>query len=162
MSAKSLSDTDFLFDMMILLGEHRFPGKNLTLELTETAKLDDVGIAAQIRSLRQRNISLSIDDFGTGQSNLEYLEKIPSNELKIDKRFVQGMKTSEESKAIVRATIEIAHSLGKVVVVEGIEDQAMAAELAAMACDQGQGFLFSPAVPMEQLVAMMRKTRTAA
>ncbi len=162
MSAKSLSDTDFLFDMMILLGEHRFPGKNLTLELTETAKLDDVGIAAQIRSLRQRNISLSIDDFGTGQSNLEYLEKIPSNELKIDKRFVQGMKTSEESKAIVRATIEIAHSLGKVVVAEGIEDQAMADELAAMACDQGQGFLFSPAVPMEQLVAMMRKTRAAA
>lgn len=100
MSAKSLSDTDFLFDMMTLLGRHNFPGRNLTLELTETAKLEDVSISAQIKALQQRHISLSIDDFGTGQSNLEYLETVPSHELKIDKRFVQGLTTSEESKAI--------------------------------------------------------------
>ncbi|MFN4039957.1 MAG: EAL domain-containing protein, partial [Erythrobacter sp.] len=135
MSAKSLSDTDFLFDMMTLLGQHRFPGKNLTLELTETAKLDDARIAGQIKALQQRNISLSVDDFGTGHSNLEYLEKLPSNELKIDKRFVQGMTSSEESKAIVRATIEIAHSLGKVVVAEGVETEEIAADLREMHCD---------------------------
>ena len=162
MSAKSLSDTDFLFDMMTLLGQHRFPGKNLTLELTETAKLDDARIASQIKALQQRNISLSIDDFGTGQSNLEYLETLPSNELKIDKRFVQGMLSSEESKAIVRATIEIAHSLGKVVVAEGVETEQIAAELKAMDCDQGQGYLFSHAIPMDDLIAMMRKTSAAA
>lgn len=161
MSAKSLSDTDFLFDMMTLLGQHRFPGKNLTLELTETAKLDDARIANQIKALRQRNISLSIDDFGTGQSNLEYLETLPSNELKIDKRFVQGMATSEESKAIVRATIEIAHSLGKVVVAEGIETEEIAEELRAMHCDQGQGFLFAQAIPMSDLMALMRRKRAA-
>ncbi|MGY6551429.1 MAG: EAL domain-containing protein [Erythrobacter sp.] len=162
MSAKSLSDTHFLFDVMTLLGEHRFPGRNLTLELTETAKLEDASIAAQIKALRQRNISLSIDDFGTGQSNMEYLEKLPSNELKIDKRFVQGMASSEESKAIVRATIEIAHSLGKVVVAEGVEDLAVAAELRAMNCDQGQGFLFSHAVAMDELVALIRQRSAAA
>lgn len=162
MSAKSLSDTDFLFDMMTLLGQHRFPGRNLTLELTETAKLDDARIADQIKALRQRNIGLSIDDFGTGQSNLEYLETLPSNELKIDKRFVQGMISSEESKAIVRATIEIAHSLGKVVVAEGIETEEVAAELRAMHCDHGQGFLFARAIPMPELLAMMRKNRAAA
>lgn len=162
MSAKSLSDTDFLFDMMTLLGQHRFPGKNLTLELTETAKLDDARIANQIKALQQRNISLSVDDFGTGQSNLEYLETLPSNELKIDKRFVQGMVSSEESKAIVRATIEIAHSLGKVVVAEGVETEEIAAELKAMHCDQGQGYLFSQAVPMGDLIALMEKSRSAA
>jgi EAL domain-containing protein (putative c-di-GMP-specific phosphodiesterase class I)/CHASE2 domain-containing sensor protein len=162
MSAKSLSDTDFLFDMMTLLGQHRFPGRNLTLELTETAKLDDARIAGQIKALQQRNISLSVDDFGTGHSNLEYLESLPSNELKIDKRFVQGMASSEESKAIVRATIEIAHSLGKVVVAEGVESEAIAACLREMRCDQGQGYLFAKAIPMRQLVEMIREKRAAA
>lgn len=161
MSAKSLSDTDFLFDMMTLLGRHHFPGRNLTLELTETAKLDDAGIAAQIKALQQRHISLSIDDFGTGQSNLEYLETVPSHELKIDKRFVQGLATSEESKAIVRATIEIAHSLGKVVVAEGVESEAIAAELRAMHCDMGQGYHFAKAIRMEELVEIMRKRLVA-
>lgn len=162
MSAKSLSDTDFLFDMMTLLGQHRFPGKNLTLELTETAKLDDARIAGQIKALQQRNIALSVDDFGTGHSNLEYLEKLPSNELKIDKRFVQGMASSEESKAIVRATIAIAHSLGKVVVAEGVETEEIAAELRDMECDHGQGYLFAKAIPMEQLVEMIQEKRAAA
>ena len=162
MSAKSLSDNDFLFDMMTLLGQHRFPGRNLTLELTETAKLDDARIAGQIKALQQRNISLSVDDFGTGHSNLEYLESLPSNELKIDKRFVQGLASSEESRAIVRATIEIAHSLGKVVVAEGVESEAIAEELRAMHCDQGQGYLFARAVPISELVAMMKKNRAAA
>ena len=155
MSAKSLSDTHLLFDMMTMLGRIGFPAENLTLELTETAKLEDKLIAPQIEALKQRGICLSIDDFGTGQSNLEYLEKLPSSELKIDKKFVQHMASSEESRAVVRATIEIAHSLGKVVVAEGVEDQAVAATLRAMGCDQGQGYLFSRAITMPELLAMM-------
>lgn len=155
MSAKSLSDTHLLFEMMTMLGRIGFPAENLTLELTETAKLEDKLIAPQIEALKQRGICLSIDDFGTGQSNLEYLEKLPSSELKIDKKFVQHMASSEESRAVVRATIEIAHSLGKVVVAEGVEDQAVAATLRAMGCDQGQGYLFSRAITMPELLAMM-------
>jgi EAL domain-containing protein (putative c-di-GMP-specific phosphodiesterase class I) len=155
MSAKSLSDTHLLFEMMTMLGRIGFPAENLTLELTETAKLEDKLIAPQIEALKQRGICLSIDDFGTGQSNLEYLEKLPSSELKIDKKFVQHMASSEESRAVVRATIEIAHSLGKVVVAEGIEDEAVAATLRAMGCDQGQGYLFSRAIAMPELLAMM-------
>lgn len=155
MSAKSLSDTHLLFDMMTMLGRHAFPPENLTLELTETAKLEDKRIAPQIAALKARGICLSIDDFGTGQSNLEYIEKLPSSELKIDKRFVQNMGTSEESRAVVRATIEIAHSLGKVVVAEGVEEQAVAAALHAMGCDHAQGYLFARAIPMPELLSMM-------
>ena len=155
LSAKSLSDTHLLFDMMTMLGRIGFPAQNLTLELTETAKLEDKLIAPQIEALKQRGISLSIDDFGTGQSNLEYLEKLPSSELKIDKKFVQHMASSEESRAVVRATIEIAHSLGKVVVAEGVESQAVAATLRAMGCDQAQGYLFSRAITMPELLSMM-------
>jgi diguanylate cyclase len=155
MSAKSLSDTHLLFDMMTMLGRYAFPPENLTLELTETAKLDDERIAPQINALKQRGISLSIDDFGTGQSNLEYIEKLPSAELKIDKKFVQHMATSEESRAVVRATIEIAHSLGKLVVAEGVEDEAVAADLRAMGCDQGQGYLYARAIAMTDLLVMM-------
>ncbi|MFN3863874.1 MAG: EAL domain-containing protein [Erythrobacter sp.] len=155
MSAKSLSDTHLLFDMMTMLGRIGFPAENLTLELTETAKLEDQLIAPQIAALKARGIGLSIDDFGTGQSNLEYLEKLPSTELKIDKKFVQQMDISEESRAVVRATIEIAHSLGKVVVAEGVETEAVAAKLRAMGCDQAQGYLFSRAIAMPELLAMM-------
>jgi EAL domain-containing protein (putative c-di-GMP-specific phosphodiesterase class I)/CHASE2 domain-containing sensor protein len=161
MSAKSLSDTHLLFDIMTMLGRHDFPAENLTLELTETAKLEDKRIAPQVAALKARGIWLSIDDFGTGQSNLEYIEKLPSSELKIDKRFVKNMASSEESRAVVRATIEIAHSLGKIVVAEGVEDFAVAAALKAMGCDQGQGYLFSRAITMPELVAMMGAGRSA-
>ncbi len=161
MSAKSLSDTHLLFDIMTLLGRYNFPPENLTLELTETAKLEDHRIAPQIAALKARGIGLSIDDFGTGQSNLEYIEKLPSSELKIDKRFVQHMASSEESRAVVRATIEIAHSLGKVVVAEGVEDLEVAASLRAMGCDQAQGYLFSQAIAMTELLAMMGGGRAA-
>ena len=161
MSAKSLSDTHLLFDIMTLLGRFDFPPENLTLELTETAKLEDDRIAPQIAALKARGIGLSIDDFGTGQSNLEYIEKLPSSELKIDKRFVQHMATSEESRAVVRATIEIAHSLGKTVVAEGVEDISVAAALTAMGCDQAQGYLFSRAISMPELLVMMGGRRTA-
>jgi diguanylate cyclase len=161
MSAKSLSDTHLLFEMMTMLGRIGFPAENLMLELTETAKLEDKLIAPQIEALKDRGISLSIDDFGTGQSNLEYLEKLPSDELKIDKKFVQHMTSSEESRAVVRATIEIAHSLGKVVVAEGVESQAVAAMLRAMGCDQAQGYLFSRAIAMPDLLVMMGGGRNA-
>jgi EAL domain-containing protein (putative c-di-GMP-specific phosphodiesterase class I) len=161
MSAKSLSDTHLLFDIMTLLGRYNFPPENLTLELTETAKLEDHRIAPQIAALKARGIGLSIDDFGTGQSNLEYIEKLPSSELKIDKKFVQHMANSEESRAVVRATIEIAHSLGKVVVAEGVEDLSVAATLRAMGCDQAQGYLFSRAIAMPELLAMMGGGRAA-
>lgn len=159
MSAKSLSDTNLMFDIMTLLGRYDFPPENLTLELTETAKLEDHRIAPQIAALKARGIGLSIDDFGTGQSNLEYIEKLPSSELKIDKRFVQHMQHSEESRAVVRATIEIAHSLGKVVVAEGVEDIEVAATLKTMGCDQAQGYLFSQAIPMPELLTMMGNGR---
>lgn len=155
MSAKSLSDTHLLFDIMTMLGRFDFPPENLTLELTETAKLEDHRIAPQVAALKARGIGLSIDDFGTGQSNLEYIEKLPSSELKIDKRFVQQMSTSEESLAVVRATIEIAHSLGKVVVAEGVETPEIAETLRAMGCDQAQGYLFSQAIDLPELLAMM-------
>lgn len=155
MSAKSLSDTDLLFDMMTMLGRIGFPAENLTLELTETAKLEDRLIAPQLAALKARGIGLSIDDFGTGQSNLEYIEKLPSSELKIDKKFVQHMAESEESRAVVRATIEIAHSLGKVVVAEGVESRDVAETLRAMGCDQAQGYLFSRAIAMPELLALM-------
>lgn len=161
MSAKSLSDTHLLFDIMTMLGRYNFPPENLMLELTETAKLEDDRIAPQVAALKARGIGLSIDDFGTGQSNLEYIEKLPSSELKIDKRFVQHMATSEESRAVVRATIEIAHSLGKIVVAEGVEDLEVAATLRAMGCDQAQGYLFSPAILMSDLLAMMGGERAA-
>jgi len=161
MSAKSLGDTNLLFDMMTLLGRIGFPPENLTLELTETAKLQDQNIAPQIAALKARGIGLSIDDFGTGQSNLEYIEKLPSSELKIDKKFVQHMDSSEESRAVVRATIEIAHTLGKVVVAEGVETEAVADALRALGCDQAQGFLFARAVSMPELLAMMAAERAA-
>src|SRR3546814_4764043 len=85
-------------------------------------------------------IRLSIDDYGTGQSNLEYLTEIEADEIKIDKRFVMTMRDSQRNFEVVKSTIDIAHRLGAVAVAEGIEDAPTMALLAQHGCDVGQGY----------------------
>lgn len=84
---------------------------------------------------------LSIDDYGTGQSNLEYLTEIEADEIKIDKRFVMTMRDSQRNLEVVKSTIDLAHRLGAVAVAEGIEDAPTLALLEQLGCDVGQGYL---------------------
>ena len=113
----------------------------ITVEITETSSLGNRAAAVfNLTQLRQLGFRLSIDDFGTGEASLAYLADLPSDELKLDRRFIGRICDSARERAIVASTIGLAHALGQTVVAEGIEDAPTLAMLRDMGCDQAQGF----------------------
>jgi diguanylate cyclase len=93
--------------------------------------------------LRRCGLHVSIDDFGTGYSSLAALRRLPAAELKIDRAFVQDLASSEDARSIVRAIVQMAHSLQLRVVAEGVETEAQRDELLKLGCDELQGYLFA-------------------
>ena len=143
-SAEDVSDPHLDQRVAATLSRHQLPAGLLTLEVTESGFIGDPERALRmLESLASLGVRLSIDDFGTGYSSLSYLARMPVNEVKIDRSFVQGMETDEGFAAIVRAAIDMAHSLGLKVVAEGIESERAADRLRAMHCDFAQGFLYA-------------------
>jgi diguanylate cyclase (GGDEF)-like protein/PAS domain S-box-containing protein len=125
----------------------------LVLELTESMLATAAGDpVAQLGALRAAGFRLAIDDFGTGYSSLSYLSRLPVDELKIDRSFVQALEAGGEEAALVRMIIELAHALSLVTVAEGVETEAQMATLLAMGCDLGQGYLFARPGPPERIV----------
>jgi diguanylate cyclase (GGDEF)-like protein/PAS domain S-box-containing protein len=124
----------------------------LTLELTEHALLQDTDAAVHaVRQLADLGVQLSIDDFGTGWSSLAYLKRLPVTELKVDRSFVADLTADAADAAIVEAMVRLGHTLGLRTVAEGIEAADQAAALSALGCDRGQGYLFCPPLPPEEL-----------
>jgi EAL domain-containing protein (putative c-di-GMP-specific phosphodiesterase class I) len=113
----------------------------ITFEVTETFSLANREQAKlNLSALRAMGFRLSIDDFGTGQASLAYLAEIPSDEIKLDRRFVQAITTDPRERCIVDSVIKLAHALGQEVVAEGIEDEATLQELHRLGCDLAQGY----------------------
>ena len=116
----------------------------LKLEITESAIMTDPKAAAEtLNKLRTLGVSISLDDFGTGYSSLSYLQTFPIDTLKIDRSFIKRLGSSNESDEIVRTIVNLAHSLGMEVTAEGIEEPSQRAHLTNLACESGQGFLYS-------------------
>lgn len=131
-----------------LLRETGLDAGALTAEVTESTVICQPLVAAEVlRQLRARGITLSIDDFGTGQSSLMTLHRLPYTELKIDRAFVTGCDTDSQAMKIVRATISMARELGLTVVAEGIETASVEAVLRSAGCDAGQGWHYARAMP---------------
>ncbi|MCG6122181.1 MAG: EAL domain-containing protein [Microvirga sp.] len=129
----------------------------LELELTETILMHDVEeVTAELRELRRLGVSVSIDDFGTGYSSLAYVKKFPVDRIKIDQSFVRNIATDPNDAAIVRAIINLGHSLGIDVIAEGVDSLAQVEMLRAEGCEEAQGFLFAKPVPAEDFVALAR------
>lgn len=127
------------------------PPAALQLEITERVLLEDPQrAAATLGGLEALGVRLSLDDFGTGYSSLVLLRKIPVNEIKIDKSFVARLAHDPEDAAIVRSTVDLAHSLGLHVVAEGVEDDVTWDRLAALGCDAAQGWLLAKALPASE------------
>lgn len=142
LSATLLDHNDLVGTIRVMLTAHHLPPELLTVEITETAQIENSVQARQtLTQLRRAGIRLSIDDYGTGQSNLEYLTEIEADEIKIDKRFVMTMRDSQRNLEVVKSTIDLAHRLGAVAVAEGIEDAPTLALLEQLGCDVGQGYL---------------------
>jgi len=138
---------DFYTTVVKALDSTGFPAGLLEFELTETTLVSDMDRARLVCSrLKELGCRVAIDDFGTGYSSLSYLSRLPVDRLKIDRSFVHGMATDRHSTTIVSAVISLGHSLGMDVLAEGVETEPELSSLAAMGCDQAQGFIFSRAV----------------
>lgn len=147
LSARLIKDLDFPDRLRQLLEEHDVPGSMLTLELTESAAMADPTTAMDVcLRLRLSEVGLAIDDFGTGYSSLQQLYELPFDELKIDRSFIMALPGDESARAIVRATVDMAHALDMTVCAEGVETRSALEYLEAVKCDQAQGFLISRAV----------------
>ena len=107
-------------------------------------------------------VRIAIDDYGTGYASLSYLKRLPADELKIDRAFVQHMTTDRSDQAIVRSTINMAHSLGMSVVAEGVEDQATWDLLETLGCDIAQGYYLSRPIPAQDLEHWLDERKEAA
>jgi EAL domain-containing protein (putative c-di-GMP-specific phosphodiesterase class I) len=100
-------------------------------------------------------VKLAIDDFGTGYSSLASLRRFPLDDLKIDKKFVDGLGKNDQDAAIVRLVIDLAHALGMQAVAEGVETVEQLAQLRDMGCDQAQGYYFWESLPDEETAALL-------
>lgn len=133
-----------------------FSMKQLTVEITENALIDNLEMAEEITTdLKSMGCRLALDDFGTGYSSLRYLQALPFDELKIDHSFVRDMISQRASRKIVAATIGLGHSLGLITVAEGAETEEHAEMLLHLGCQLGQGWLYGHPVPAGHLPAMM-------
>jgi EAL domain-containing protein (putative c-di-GMP-specific phosphodiesterase class I) len=119
-------------------------GRRLTIELTESALISDPDKTRQLLgALQAMNVTVAMDDFGTGFSNLASLQALPIDVLKIDRSFVSGMIGDTDKIALIRAIISLAGALGMRTTAEGIEEAEMADELARLGCDFGQGYYYA-------------------
>ncbi|MGW2019375.1 putative bifunctional diguanylate cyclase/phosphodiesterase [Streptomyces sp. NPDC001927] len=139
------------------LARHGVPAGALQLEITEHVLLEDPQRAADtMAGLTGHGVKMSLDDFGTGYSSLVHLRRLPVSELKIDRSFVARLAVDAEDAEIVRCTLDLAHSLGLLVVAEGVEDDETWERLRDLGCDAVQGWLVAAAMPPAETTAWLR------
>jgi diguanylate cyclase (GGDEF)-like protein/PAS domain S-box-containing protein len=154
LSARQIDDPRIVQTVEAVLSRTGLPPECLTLEITESALMQDAASAlAVLRALKGLGVLLAIDDFGTGYSSLSYLQRFPLDLLKVDRSFVEGLGVSAEGDEIVSAIINLAHALGLEVVAEGVETATQLDVLRSLRCDFAQGFLFSRPMPATEVVA---------
>lgn len=162
LSARLLANLRFPARVTELLAHHGLDPSRLTLELTETAAIADSGSELHtLLDLVNRGVKVSIDDYGTGLSTLEYLKRIPASEIKIDQGFITAIRDNRSDRLMVHSTIALAHSLGRTVVAEGAEDDATIELLAEMNCDFVQGFAVGRPTNLRSLARLLLAQRRA-
>jgi len=154
LSPRTLLDPGFPSRLGELLAGYGVAPDRLTLEFSEAGVVTDPDRPLPtLYRLRDLGVRLSVDDFGSGYSSLAYLRRLPVQEVKVDRTFVQGMATDAGDLAIVRAIVDLSRHFGLSVVAEGVESELTLGLLAEIGCDVGQGFLFSRPLPYERLDA---------
>jgi diguanylate cyclase len=160
LSARNLCDVNLPDTVGELLTRWEVSPSLLELEITESTIFADPIRAMHILTrLSDMGVRLAIDDFGTGYSSLAYLRRLPLDEIKIDKSFVQGMDDDENDAVIVRSTIDLGRNLGLRVVAEGVETAHSWRRLTTLGCDTAQGYYISRAVPASELARWLRALR---
>jgi EAL domain-containing protein (putative c-di-GMP-specific phosphodiesterase class I) len=156
-AAAQLRNDDFVPALQRALEAVQGDPAALGIEVTESILISNMERAIEVlQQVRSLGIPVAIDDFGTGYSSLAYIVTLPIDELKIDRAFVKKITADAAYEGIVRTCVSLARGLNLKVVAEGVETEAQAAALRNLGCDQAQGFFYSPPVPAEQLVKMLR------
>ncbi|MBB5014685.1 putative bifunctional diguanylate cyclase/phosphodiesterase [Rehaibacterium terrae] len=158
LSAIDLADPNLASTVLDRLQHHRVTAGDIILEVTESAVLADMERAVQtLKRLRSEGFRVSVDDFGTGQSSLAQLKRLPADELKIDKSFVLQLAPGTDDERIVQSIVQLGHALGIKVVAEGLENEIGLEVLLRLGCDVAQGYHFSRPLPCEALLDWLRR-----
>jgi EAL domain-containing protein (putative c-di-GMP-specific phosphodiesterase class I) len=156
LASKQLREPNFIKQLDSILEETGLEGSCLRLEITETMLMDNFKDTLDVLfSIRERNIQLSIDDFGQGYSSLSYIHRFPVDILKIDRAFVNRMNCDRENFEIVRTITTLAHTLGMAVVAEGVETAEQLQQLQTLGCEFGQGYFFSRPLDVPSATAII-------
>jgi len=160
-SQVQLQRNDFVSTIERALSDSGGVPDGLEIEITESLIMRDVeGNIQKLRAIREMGVEVTIDDFGTGYSSLSYIAKLPISALKIDRAFIINMASNADDLSIVSAIISLAHSLSLRVVAEGVETEEQAKLLRLLKCDEIQGFLFSPGVPIAKIGEFLRDKKS--
>ena len=163
-SVPILGDSEFAATLASKCKKAGVPAKRIMVEITESVLMsaDDDQVEKTLEALRQSGFGLSIDDFGTGFSSLEYVRSIPAHEMKIDQSFVKRVLTSAADRVVVESVLRMAHELGRNVVAEGVEDAETLDLLRKLGCDEVQGYHVGRPVDFMSFRARLQKDRTDA
>ena len=160
--APSLANLGIPAQITTALADRGLDPRVLTVEITEDLFLDDMERTRTVLDqLRHSGIRIAIDDFGSGYSALSYLRDLPIDEVKLDSTFIAPIPVDERAAAVVRAVVDLCHTLNLTTVVEGVEDAETAARLREFGCDVGQGYHFSPPLTSDELLELLRRSAPA-
>lgn len=160
-SPNELAWPEFATNMLARIKANDALPEWFALEVTEKAlQQRDPNVMVNLQIIRDAGVTISLDDFGTGYSSLERLRDLPVDRVKIDRRFVATLMENERTERLIAAIIALADELGIDTVAEGVETSEQAAKLRSLGCRSAQGFLFAPAVPDSELVAVLRDLST--
>jgi diguanylate cyclase len=158
LSPRQVRESDIVDTVAETLLRHDLPGDALWLEITENVMMEDsVSTSGVLIGLRSLGVRLSVDDFGTGFSSLSTLKRFPVSGVKIDRSFVSGLGHHQSDSSLVSAILAMASALGLVTIAEGVETIDQASQLFQLGCIVGQGYLFSMAVPFDEVPATVAR-----
>jgi diguanylate cyclase (GGDEF)-like protein len=160
LSAIQFQQKDLLGNIREVISKTGANPRLLELEITESTIMEDLDSATAImRELHKEGIRISIDDFGTGYSSLNHLKRFPISTVKVDRSFVRDLTTDPDDAAIVGAIISMAHGMGMRIIAEGVETEQQLEYLRRLRCDEVQGFLFSKALPEDEIEELLKQDK---
>ena len=156
-SARNVGDLDLVDTVREVAASTGFPLESLELEVTETAILAEVPTIRQVlEGIRDLGVGIALDDFGTGYSSLTFVRQLPVTTIKIDRSFIRNVTDHRDDRAICSSVIDLARAVGLRTIAEGVETLEQLSMLHRLGCDAGQGYLWSSAIPLRDLVARLR------
>lgn len=162
-SPVQLRDPWFAQKILRMLTETGFPGNRLTIEMTESALVDNIEmVRSTFHSLRNQGVRIALDDFGTGYSSIARLRELPFDSVKIDRAYVSKLTGPSSDSSLAEAVLQLSHSLGLPVVAEGVEDKVVAAELARLDCASAQGRLYGPSMTASEVRTLYKEAQQKA